>query len=99
MLDAKAARELTQQHLKTNLVEPYLQQALHKIEEAAKKGLSSIQNPHVASNIHVGLPYPSWDLQAALWQRLRELGYTVKDHSDPDPGSPVSGGPYTEVSW
>jgi hypothetical protein len=94
-MNAKQAKELAVKNLKGPVIEPFLNHVYKRVEEAAKKGQFEINNP-----FH-GLEHGIWPTniqQEAVWQKLREEGFEVKHHPDPDPGDPRSG-PYDSVSW
>ncbi len=93
-MNAFAAKELTNKSLKSVVTKPFLDHIYSRIEEAAKKGNNSISHPfHGLRNT-----WPTSAAQEAIWQELRNNGYTVKHIANPDPGHPGSCD-YDEISW
>ena len=92
-MKAEEARRLSEQNLKGPVIEPLLATAHARIREAAERGERSTSHP-----FHGLRPYPTVKAREAALQRLREDGYTVKHHANPDPGDPRSSD-YDEVSW
>ncbi len=92
-MKATEAVSLSQKANRVVLIEPLRKFVDAKIKEAAEKGRHSIVYPTNGYSQSI-----SGDLEEALWQSLRQDGFKVKHHPDPDPGHPCSH-PYDEVSW
>lgn len=92
-MKAEHARQITLTNLKGPVIEPILTYVFTKIGQAAKEGRSEITNPFTGIRTTVT---PA--MEEAVVARLRQDGYKVTNHPDPDPGYPGSG-PYTTVSW
>ena len=90
-MKAEEARRISEQRLSDP--EPLLKLAYDRIKNAADRGEKSIRDPFQRLR-KVASP----ELMRDAVQRLREDGYTVKYHENPDPGDPKSSG-YIEVSW
>lgn len=93
-LTAANARALTERSLRSTLLAPLLAHVHGRIQKQAEKGHYSINDPH--ADFPGG--WPDSHVLEALWSALREQGYRVYDHPDPDPGHPCSK-PYIEVQW
>lgn len=93
-MNASDAKKLTDQNLKSVVIKPFLDHIYSRVEEAAKKGDSSICHPFHG----IRGTWPSSAAQEAIWHQLRLNGYKVTHHPDPDPGHPGSS-PYDEISW
>ena len=93
-MNAKQAREESQKNLKGPAIEPYLTNIYLQIEKATKAGKFAIIVSFASAR-----SWPSSTEEQAIFDHLRSEGYTIRFHEDPDPGSPVSSGPYTTVEW
>jgi len=89
-MKAEEARRISEQNLKSVVIEPLLVVAHGRIKEAAEQGKRKMC--YGVQGFH------SFEVKEAALQRLREEGYTVKHYDNPDPGDPRSSD-YDEVSW
>lgn len=93
-MKAADAKLLTHKNLTGGLLKPLREYVDTRIAAAAQKGKSEVNHPF--QGFKGG--YPSEALQQALWASLRNDGYTVEHHPNPDPGHPCSSA-YDSVSW
>ena len=93
-MNAYEARKITDESLKSSVIEPYMSFIYARIKSAAEAGRFSLPHPLTGS----AMPYPTTEQRDAIWAALTANGYKVKIHPDPDPGHPASG-PYTEIYW
>jgi hypothetical protein len=96
-MKAEEARRISERNLKGPVIEPLLEVAYDRIKAAAERGERSVLYPFYGLSIP-SFPTLSTEVKEAAFQRLREEGYTVKHHDNPDPGDPRSSD-YDEVSW
>lgn len=94
---ASKARALMRSCINTEHVQRLRHHVDERIKSACMQGKSSIAHP-----LH-GLPAVQQmnvtpETLEALWNSLKEDGFAVDHHADPDPGHPASG-PYTTVEW
>ena len=94
-MTAAEARRLSEKNVVNNTA-PIIEGVFEKIRAACAKGQFSIVNP--LSNIK-GVIYPSEAERKAVYSYFTSRGYKIKDHDDPDPGNPISGGGYTSLEW
>jgi hypothetical protein len=98
---AEQAKKLTQQNIKGPIVSQYMKPLYARIKEAATSGRTFIHDlyspPKIGSN-RDRLSYPSVEVEKAIADELRKLGYNVEYFRDPDPGHPCSS-PYWKISW
>ncbi len=92
-MKAEEARRISEQNLKGAVIEPLLAVAYGRIKEAAEQGKRKLYHPFYGAK-----DWPTLEERNAALQRLREDGYTVEHHNNPDPGDPRSSD-YDEVSW
>lgn len=92
-MKAEEARKLAQENLKGVVIEPLLERTYGLIRKASLEGKSQIVDPLSGLRCMV-----SQDQRDAVYDKLREDGYKVVHHPDPDPGHPASHA-YTTVSW
>ncbi len=92
-MNANKARQITAANLRGHLIQPLLETAYERIKLFAEDGQSSVTHP-----FHGAKDYPTTTTREAALNHLRNEGYTIKHHSDPDPGDPRSQA-YDEVSW
>lgn len=89
-MKADEARKISNENLRGPVIEPYMEVIWKRILKAAGKGQRSIHGRHQN--------YPNIDKQKAIIDRLRQDGYEVNYHPDPDPGHPCSSSYYT-IEW
>jgi len=92
-MKADEARDITRKNLQGPVIEPILASIYERIKGAALQGRSSIMNPFTNFKKH---PTPAEE--RAVFMRLRQDGFEVIRHDDPDPGHPCSR-PFTEIRW
>ncbi len=100
-MTAQEARKLTEKSTKPagEAIGPWLDHVYARIKTEAAKGGRRIANPFVGANgSPLRMPGPTAEQAKAVLQALRQDGYGVVDHPDPDPGHYASH-PYTTVSW
>jgi len=101
-MNAIEARDMTNENLKSPVIDPYLGIIYTRIECAAKEGKSSVTHPfHVPENLGYESrrqTYPSSPVKQAIYGCLRSQGYEIIEHEDPDPGHPCSCA-YDEIKW
>lgn len=73
-MTAREARELTNSNISKPDINPYMEQIMTRVKEAAKEGHNSIKHPETQ---FTDLPQPSSDVQRAILMRICELGYTI----------------------
>jgi hypothetical protein len=95
-MTANEARKITQESLEGPVLDPILRYIKQQIVDAAKSGKSQVINP-LSKNIPAA--WCSMELQSLLWKRLRNEGYKIVQHDDPDPGHPCSSGGYMTIEW
>ena len=92
-MNAEQARKLTQENLRGPVIAEFVAQIDEDIRQTCLKGKSCI---HLWSS--VGGRYPTTDEQKALRVHYEQLGFTITDYDNPDPGHPCSSD-YTELTW
>lgn len=99
-MNAKEARELAEQNLNGPVIEPLMEFVIGKIKEACEVGRRSIHNPLPSYKKNKGSQWGgvSSEEQEAVFNVLRNLGYKVERHKNPDPGHPCSSD-YDEIKW
>lgn len=87
-MTADKARALTEKaHNRQKLVDPFLNHIFERIERRAALGFSSLFHPFDGLDVQ-----PSPEVKAAVFNRLRLLGYQVRH-------SAYNGIPCDEVCW
>lgn len=93
--DAKQATdEALEQSKESRALAPLLEHVAHKIKYAAFAGKYFLTHPLRGFSG----PFPTTEVERALWNRLKEEGYTIQHLPDPHPEDPRST-PYTKISW
>lgn len=96
-MNANEARELARGNLSGVVIDPIVTRLIGQIRKAAEQGRFSLTIDWSS----LSGPSSYWvntEEREATFQRLRDMGYKVTQHPDPDPGHPCSH-PYDEVSW
>lgn len=92
-MKASEARAITNTNLHGLVIKPQLDHIYSLIRLAAEGGRDSISAPFFTKGT-----YPTPAEREAIYSKLKDDGYKVVDHPDPDPGHPCSR-PYTTISW
>jgi hypothetical protein len=95
-LSAAEARTLTTNCLTANVATDFLPLLLDRIRKTSIAGQFELVHPFRQLETTTQAVTPV--VEQELRRKLAELGYTVVDHPDPDPGHPGSSA-YTTVSW
>ena len=92
-MNAEEARKLTHENLQGPVIEPHLKRIYGLIEDAARKGKLSIENPlyGMLSGLQPGA-------EKAIRERLADEGYRFVHVPDADPGHPCRRS-YDLISW
>ena len=88
---ARYAKNLSERSLHGIVIDPFLKEAFAGIKSCAENGKTIWYVNFKVST--------SSDVRDAVYNRLRELGYAIEYHDDPDPGHPCSSGTYETVEW
>jgi hypothetical protein len=98
VIKAEDAKRMSEENLNSVVIEPYLDLVYSKIETACKKGRFSITHPFHKGEEALPLDYPNCEIKRAVFSHLRDNGYEIIEHSNPDPGHPCSSA-YNEIKW